>query len=100
MPVFTPEYLEKAAYHIYVAKGTPPEEAEIVAAHQVKANLVGHDSHGVIHIPEYCERVDRGHIVPRRAIRGAQRDAHHRRGRRPLGIRLCGHGKGDPHGHR
>lgn len=64
MPVFTPEYLEKAAYHIYVAKGAPPEEAEIVAAHQVKANLVGHDSHGVIHIPEYCERVDRGHIVP------------------------------------
>ena len=46
------------------AKGTPPEEAEIVAAHQVKANLVGHDSHGVIHVPEYCERIDRGHIVP------------------------------------
>ena len=64
MPVFTPEYLEKAAYHIYVAKGTPAEEAKIVAAHQVKANLTGHDSHGVIHIPEYCERIDRGHIVP------------------------------------
>ena len=64
MPVFTPEYLHKVAFHIYRAKGTPDEEAEIVATHQVKANLVGHDSHGVIHIPEYCERIDKGHIVP------------------------------------
>jgi LDH2 family malate/lactate/ureidoglycolate dehydrogenase len=64
MPVFTPEFLHKVAYHIYRAKGTPEEEAEIVATHQVKANLVGHDSHGVIHIPEYCERIDKGHIVP------------------------------------
>jgi len=64
MPVFTPEYLHKVAYNIYTAKGTPDHEAEIVATHQVKANLVGHDSHGVIHIPEYCERIDKGHIVP------------------------------------
>jgi LDH2 family malate/lactate/ureidoglycolate dehydrogenase len=64
MPVFTPQYLHKVAYHIYRAKGTPDHEAEIVATHQVKANLVGHDSHGVIHIPEYCERIDKGHIVP------------------------------------
>ena len=64
MPVFTPEYLHKAAYHIYRAKGASEEEAEIVARHQVKANLVGHDSHGVIHIPEYVGRIDRGHIVP------------------------------------
>ena len=64
MPVFTPEYLHKVAVHIYRAKGTPDHEAEIVATHQVKANLVGHDSHGVIHIMEYCERIDKGHIVP------------------------------------
>ncbi|MBM3942587.1 MAG: Ldh family oxidoreductase [SAR202 cluster bacterium] len=64
MPVFKPEYLHKVAYEIYVAKGVPAHEAEIVASHQVKANLVGHDSHGVIHIPEYCERIDKGHIVP------------------------------------
>ena len=64
MPNFTPEYLENVAYHIYVAKGTPEHEAKIVATHQVKANLCGHDSHGVIHIPEYVARIDRGHIVP------------------------------------
>ncbi len=64
MPVFTPEYLHKVAYNTYIAKGVPEDEAEIVATHQVKANLVGHDSHGVIHIREYCERIDKGHIVP------------------------------------
>ena len=64
MPVFTPEYLHKVAYHIYRAKGVSHDEAEVVATHQIKANLVGHDSHGVIHIREYVERIDRGHIVP------------------------------------
>ncbi len=64
MPVFTPEYLHQVAYHIYRAKGASDHEAQIVATHQVKANLVGHDSHGMIHVPEYVERIDRGHIVP------------------------------------
>ena len=64
MPVFTPEYLHKVSYHCFRAKGASEEEAEIVATHQVKANLVGHDSHGVRHIPEYVGRIDRGHIVP------------------------------------
>ena len=64
MPTFTPEYLEKVSYHIFRAKGASDHEAKTVAAHQVKANLVGHDSHGVIHISEYVERINRGHIVP------------------------------------
>ena len=64
MPVFTPEYLHKVAYHIFRAKGASEQEAETVGSHVVKANLVGHDSHGVIQIPEYVQRIDRGHIVP------------------------------------
>ena len=64
MPVFTPEYLHKVAYHIYRAKGTPDDEAEIVARHLIKANLTGHDSHGIIQTPTYVERIDVGHIVP------------------------------------
>ena len=64
MPVFPHEYLHQVAYQVYIAKGTPAEEAEIVAAHQVKSNLVGHDSHGIIQLTEYCSRIDRGHIVP------------------------------------
>ena len=64
MPVFPHEYLHRVTYHIYRAEGVSDEEAQVVATHQVKANLVGHDSHGVIHIPEYVERIHRGHIVP------------------------------------
>jgi uncharacterized oxidoreductase len=32
--------------------------------HIVGANLVGHDSHGVIQIPTYIDRIKAGHIVP------------------------------------
>ena len=49
---------------IYEAAGTPVEHAEIVARHQVGANLVGHDSHGIQLLPNYLERVEKGHIVP------------------------------------
>ena len=38
--------------------------AQIVANHLVKANLVGHDSHGIIQTPTYVDRIDAGHIVP------------------------------------
>jgi LDH2 family malate/lactate/ureidoglycolate dehydrogenase len=49
---------------IYEAAGTPPEHARIVVAHQVGANLAGHDSHGVLLLPSYVQRIDRGHIMP------------------------------------
>jgi len=58
------EYLNRVAFQIYRAAGVPEEEAHTVASHQVKANLVGHDSHGVILLPSYIERIKAGHIVP------------------------------------
>ena len=64
MPVFPHDYLEKVAFHIYLAEGAPEDEARTVASHQVKANLVGHDSHGVILVPTYVDRIHKGHIVP------------------------------------
>ena len=64
MPVFSHDYLHRVAFHIYRAEGVPEEEARTVATHQVKANLAGHDSHGVIFLPEYVDRIHRGHIVP------------------------------------
>src|SRR5437773_11618757 len=48
----------------YEAAGTPPEHARIVAAHQVGANLAGHDSHGVVLLPTYIDRIERRHIMP------------------------------------
>lgn len=64
MPTIPHEYLHRASYQILKAVGVPEEEAQIVANHQVKANLVGHDSHGVILLPTYVERIKKGHIVP------------------------------------
>jgi uncharacterized oxidoreductase len=40
------------------------EEAVCVAKGVVAANLTGHDSHGVIAIPTYIDRIGKGHIVP------------------------------------
>ena len=64
MPNIRPEELKAYAVAVYEAAGTPPEFAEIVATHQVGANVVGHDSHGVVLLPTYVSRIDRGHIVP------------------------------------
>ena len=64
MPVLNHEYLNKVCYHIFRALGASDEEASIVSNHVVKANLAGHDSHGVIQVPVYAERIKMGHIVP------------------------------------
>jgi uncharacterized oxidoreductase len=64
MPNIGVENLTAFARAVYEAAGTPPEHARIVAEHQVGANLVGHDSHGVVLLPTYIERIDRGHIMP------------------------------------
>src|ERR1700741_5567664 len=44
--------------------GASNEEAGAVAVGCVNANLAGHDSHGVIAIPTYIDRIKAGHIVP------------------------------------
>ncbi|HYY88679.1 MAG TPA: Ldh family oxidoreductase [Chloroflexota bacterium] len=64
MPVVPADQLRRIAHRLLVAAGTPEEEAEIVARHCIDANLAGHDSHGVIQIPTYIDRVRVGHIVP------------------------------------
>ena len=64
MPVFNHDYLHKVSYHIFRSLGASEKEADTVSHHVVKANLVGHDSHGVIQVPVYAERIKIGHIVP------------------------------------
>lgn len=56
--------LEDLATRALVANQVSPDEAVVVARHCVAANLAGHDSHGVINIPTYIERIGMGHIVP------------------------------------
>jgi uncharacterized oxidoreductase len=49
---------------IFEKLGAPRDRAEIMARHMVGANLAGHDSHGVILIPTYVDRIRRGDVVP------------------------------------
>ena len=63
MPKIAADRLRAIGEALFVANGTSAEEAEIVTRHCVEANLVGHDSHGIIQVPTYIERVKQGHIV-------------------------------------
>lgn len=64
MPNITAERLTEIEIGLLIAAGASAEEAEIVARYNVGANLVGHDSHGIILIPQYIDRIKAGHIVP------------------------------------
>jgi uncharacterized oxidoreductase len=64
MPVITAPALTAACTILLEAAGASREEAECVSKGCVAANLAGHDSHGVIAIPTYIERIGKGHIVP------------------------------------
>ncbi len=53
---------------IFGNAGSGEREAETVARHLVAANLVGHDSHGVIRAPAYVDWVEAGTLVPNQSI--------------------------------
>ncbi len=64
MPTVPADRLEKIAATLLQGAGASAEEAAIVARHSIGANLAGHDSHGIIQIPVYIDRVNKEHIVP------------------------------------
>ena len=64
MPTVPAERLETIAAALLRVAGASESEAAIIAKHSIGANLAGHDSHGIIQIPTYIDRVKRGHIVP------------------------------------
>jgi LDH2 family malate/lactate/ureidoglycolate dehydrogenase len=64
MPRLQSDRLTKIGAALLQAAGASREEAEAVAVGCVNANLAGHDSHGVIAIPTYIDRIKAGHIVP------------------------------------
>ena len=61
--------LKEIVIRILEALGAPSREAETVANFLVEANLVGHDSHGVIRLPQYVERIREGKLKPGAKIR-------------------------------
>ena len=64
MPTFTPNELIEHATAVLVAAGTPPDKAGLVAGLLVEANRAGHDSHGVIRLPQYLALIEKEEIVP------------------------------------
>src|SRR5262245_52596897 len=64
MPTVDHEPLGQMVEAILRAMGTNEQEAQIVRRHMIGANLAGHDSHGVILLPTYADRIKKGHIVP------------------------------------
>jgi uncharacterized oxidoreductase len=64
MPTVHADRLTRIGAALLRAAGASQEEADAVAKGCVDANLAGHDSHGVIAIPTYIDRIKVGHIVP------------------------------------
>jgi hydroxycarboxylate dehydrogenase B len=54
---------------IFQSAGSRAGEAECVARHLVEANLVGHDSHGVIRVPAYVDWLRSGKVLANQQLR-------------------------------
>src|SRR6201989_1360791 len=64
MPSFSPQSLHALSILIARAMGSAEEEATEVADHLVRANLSGHDSHGVGMLPMYVRLLQDGLLLP------------------------------------
>lgn len=64
MPTFTKDVLEQFTSIVFQTAGAPPDLANQVAEVLVENNLAGHDSHGVLRIPEYVSSINAGEIIP------------------------------------
>ena len=53
MPTFVHRPLAEFVSRVFAAVDMPPEDATLVATSLVDANLCGHDSHGVMRVPQY-----------------------------------------------
>ncbi len=77
MPNFTQHQLQKITTDIFEAGDVPSDEAAIIAELLVASNLAGHDSHGVIRIPQYVGLIESGLIQPGAPIEIARESASH-----------------------
>jgi uncharacterized oxidoreductase len=68
MPRVSAGELRSLGGKIFAALKVPPEEATWVAELLVRANLVGHDSHGVIRIPQYAQAIQSAQVQAGAAI--------------------------------
>lgn len=60
MPTLQAEPLQQFVQSLFVAAGVPQDDAHVVSRHLVDANLCGHDSHGVMRVPQYLQFLREG----------------------------------------
>lgn len=65
MPLIAAAALTSRCEQIFLSAGVAPLVARRVAESLVEANLLGHDSHGVIRVAQYLEMIADGRINPR-----------------------------------
>jgi uncharacterized oxidoreductase len=68
MPTIPANLLTAFTRRVFEAAGVPPGEAATVAVSLVGANLCGHDSHGVLRIPQYVAYIRDGSFRPGAAL--------------------------------
>jgi len=56
--------LRKLVTDLFQSVDLPQDQAKIMADHLVEANLMGHDSHGVIRTPSYLKSIKAGGMKP------------------------------------
>ncbi|MEM7534262.1 MAG: Ldh family oxidoreductase [Chloroflexota bacterium] len=64
MPIIHHATLNEFTTSIFAATGLPEEQAQTAANHLVESNLMGHPSHGVMHVPGYTKALLSGGIQP------------------------------------
>ncbi|MCB9931646.1 MAG: Ldh family oxidoreductase [Alphaproteobacteria bacterium] len=77
MPTVAHDRLQAIGEALLKAAGCSDYESAVVAKGCIGANLAGHDSHGIIAIPTYIDRVKRGHIVPGAPYEVVKESANH-----------------------
>lgn len=68
MPSFAPDRLRAVIRLIVSRMGSDETETDEVADHLVRANLSGHDSHGVGMLPAYVRLLQDGLLVPNQSL--------------------------------
>lgn len=69
MPTFSADELTDFSTAIFSAAGARDEDSQIVSKALVDANLVGHDSHGVMRVPFYVEWMEKDWVNTRATFR-------------------------------
>ena len=66
---FQSDKLISLVHDLFETAGCSADEAERIATLLVEANLVGHDSHGVVRVPSYLQWLREGKVIANQSVR-------------------------------